>query len=211
MIGTALNYIRKRLDAHLLSVPGLEKDGNTAGRVIFVEGDKLDPLTIPQGTIAMLVANVQEEREFRAPDRYHRRIAGVHGSQIEGHHPDIHLEITVLFIAQFKDYANAWNQLAQLLFFFQEHPVFDVAVDQDLPAGVGRLANELCSQSFQQQNELWTALRCSLRPSVLYRFRLMTLRGKAMQGQPVPIKTVKTRLNQQEIQANLRSPPPPKL
>jgi hypothetical protein len=98
-----------------------------------------------------------------------------------------------------------------LLFFFQEHPVFDVAVDKDLPAGVGRLANELCSQTFQQQNELWTALRCSLRPSVLYRFRMITLRGKAMQGQPVPIQKVETRLNQQEIQANLRSPPPPKL
>lgn len=208
MIGTTLNYIRKRLDAHMISALGLERDGSTAERVVLVEGDKLDPLTIPQGTIAMLVANVQEEREFRDPDRYQRRLANRQGSQAKLHHPDIHLVITILFIAQFKDYANAWNQLAQLVFFFQEHPVFDQETDKDLPAGVERLANELCSQSFQQQNELWSALKSSLRPSILYHFRLMTLRGKAMEAQPVPIQAIETRLHPKEIQANLRSPPP---
>jgi len=208
MIGTALGYIRKRLDDHLRTVLGLEPDGSTAERVVFVEGDKLDPLSIPRGTIAMLVANVQEEREFREPDRHLRRSTNGQGSQGERHHPDIHLEITVLFIAHFKDYANAWNQLAQLLFFFQEHPVFDATADKDLPAGIRRLANELCSQSFQQQNELWGALKTSLRPSVLYRFRLMTLRGRATKDQPAPIRTVETRLNPQEMGANLRSPPP---
>ena len=209
MIGTALNYIRKRLDAHLLTALGLEADSGTAERVVFVDGDKLDPLTIPQGTIGMLVANVQEEREFRDPDRYQRRLANGQGSRPERHHPDIHLEFTILFIANFKDYVHAWNQLSQLLFFFQEHPVIDREEDVNLPAGIGRLAHELCSQSFQQQNELWSALKTSLRPSILVRCRLITLWGKAMEGQPLPVQTVKTRLNPQKIQANLRSPPPP--
>jgi hypothetical protein len=209
MIGTALNYIRKRLDSHLRAALGLETDGSAAERVVFLEGDKLDPLTIPQGTIGMLVANVQEEREFRDPDRYQRRNANGKLSPSSRHHPDLHLEITILFIANFKDYVHAWNQLSQLLFFFQEHPVFDREDDVDLPAGIGRLANELCSQSLQQQNELWSALKTSMRPSVLVRFRLMTLWGKAMEAQPVPIQTVKTRLQPREIQANLRSPPTP--
>ncbi|MEB3319122.1 MAG: Pvc16 family protein [Cyanobacteriota bacterium] len=207
MIGTALSYIRQRLNAHLCSVMGLEDDGSSAERLVFVDGDKLDPLAIPLGAIGMVVANVQEEREFREADRYARRVGHGQGSQVERHHPDLHLEITILFIAQFKDYANAWNQLSQLLFFFQEHPVFDPVDDQDLPAGIGRLVSELWSPTVQQQNELWSALKTSLRPSILVRFRLLTLRGKALVGQPVPIQTVETRLNPKEIQANLRSPP----
>jgi hypothetical protein len=207
MIGSALSYIRRRLDAHLRAVMGLAEDGSSAERVILVDGDKLDPFTLPQGTIGMLVANVQEEREFREADRYQRRIANGNGNQTERHHPDIHLEITLLFIANFKDYAHAWNQLSHLLFFFQEHPVFLAAEDKDLPEGIGRLANELCSQSLQQQNELWGALRAALRPSLLYRFRLLTVRGKTLDVQPIPIHRVDARLNTRELPANLRSPP----
>lgn len=209
MIGTALNYIKKRLDDHLRTALDLETDGSTPERVIFIDGEKLEPLTIPQGTIGMLVANVQEEREFRDPDRYQRRFANGNGRPSERHHPDLHLEITVLFLANFKDGIHAWNQLSHLLFFFQENPVFDRAGDGDLPEGIGRLANELCSQSVQQQNELWSALKIALRPSLLYRFRLITLRGRAIEGKAVPIRKVETRLNPPEKQANLRSPPPP--
>lgn len=209
MIGTALGYIRKRLDAHLRSAQGMETDGGTADRVVFLEGDKLDPLSFPQRSIAMLVVNVQEEREFRDADRFHRRQANGQGNHSEHHYPDIHLEVAVLFIANFKDYTTAWNQLSQVLFFFQEHPVFDAAVDEDLPPGIGRLATELRSQSFQEQNELWSTLKTSLRPALLHRFRLITLRGKAMERQPVAIQTVQTSVKHQDHAVNLRSPPPP--
>ncbi len=207
MIGSVLSYIRKRLDDHLRSVQGLDADGGSADRVVFLEGDKLDPLTIPQRSIAMLVANVQEAREFRDADRFQRRLATGQHQQTEHHYPDIHLEIVILFVANFKDYATAWNQLSQVLFFFQAHPVFDAATDPDLPAGIGRLANQLCAQSFQEQNELWSALKTPLRPAILHRFRLITLRGNAMEQQPLPIQTVETSVQHQERAVNLRSPP----
>lgn len=209
MIGTALSYIRQRLETHLRSTQGLNSDDGTADRVVFLEGDKLDPLTIPQRSIAMLVVNVREDREFRDADRYQRRLAHGQGSGSERHYPDIHLEIAILSIANFKDYATAWDQLSQVLGFFQTHPVFDAAVDKNLPPGIGRLTNELCSQSFQEQNELWSALKSPLRPSLLHRFRLITLRGTAMGEQPSAIKTVKTKVQHQEHTINLRSPPPP--
>jgi hypothetical protein len=209
MIGTALSYIRQRLDAHLRSAQGLDSDDGTADRVVFLESDKLDPLSIPQRSIAMLVVNVREEREFRDADRYQRRLAPGPGGGSERHYPDIHLEIAILFIAYFKDYTTAWDQLSQVLVFFQAHPVFDPAVDKDLPAGIGRLANELCSQSFQEQSELWSAVKSPLRPALLHRFRLITLRGKAMERQQSPIKMVKTKVQHQEHAVNLRSPPPP--
>lgn len=209
MIGDALTYIRKRLDAHLRAVMGLAEDGSAAERVILVDGDKLDPFTLPQGTIGMLVANVQEDREFRDADRFQRRHGNGPGLKLEGHYPDIHLELFVLFIANFKDYATAWNQLYQVLSFFQQHPVFDTDSDKNLPPGIerlpseiDRLSNELCSQSFQEQNELWSALRTSLRPALLHRFRLITLRGQATKEQPIPIQR-----DQTEIRLSLKKTP----
>jgi hypothetical protein len=207
VIGDALTYIRRRLDAHLLSVMGLAEDGSSSERVMLVDGDKLDPLSLPQGTIGMLVAKVQEEREFREANRYQRRSANGQDNPTDRHHPDIHLELSLLFVANFKDYAHAWNQLTHLLIFFQEHPVFLAKEDKDLPEGIGRLANELCSPSLQEQNELWGALRSALRPSLLYRFRLLTVQGKAMDERSAPIQTVETRLRREEVPANLRSPP----
>ncbi len=205
MIGTALNYIRKRLDAHLREAPGLEADGGTADRVVFLEGDQLDPLALPPGKIAMLVVNVQEDRECWDADRFQRRRVNANGGgngggdgngvSTERHYPDVHLELAVLFAASFKDYTSAWDQLTEALIFFQQHPVFDRESDQNLPESIDRLTTELCSQSFQEQNELWSALRISLRPALLYRFRLITLRGKVLQAQPLGIKTVQFKVN----------------
>jgi hypothetical protein len=194
MIGSALKFIRERLDSYLRSAPDLEleNDGSTPERVVFLDGDRLEPLTIPKGTLAMLVANVQEERGFRDADRYQRRVVESQGKRVERHYPDIHLEFTVLFVASFKDYVHAWNQLSRVLFFIQEHPVFAAGPGSDVPERIGRLSSELCSQSFQEQNELWGALKTSMRPSILVRFRLITLRGQAMKEQPKPVEVIKT-------------------
>jgi hypothetical protein len=202
MIGTALGYLRKRVDTHLRSVLDLERDGSTADRVVFVEGDKLDPFTVPLGTIGMVVVNVQEEREFRDANRYLRPLADGPGSL--HHHPDLHLEVSLLFVAKFKDYANAWNQLSHVMGFFQIHSVFDASADRDLPSGVKRLAGELVSLTFQQQNEIWSSLKTSLHPAVLYRFRCITMQGPPLEEQPRQVRTVEARVLKE---IHLRAPP----
>jgi hypothetical protein len=207
MIGTAISYIRKRLDAHLQATLAIESDGSSRPLVDFVDGEKLDPLSVPMGTIGMLVVNVNEEREFSDANRYQRRVSDGATFRIVRHHPDLHLEIGVLFLAKFKDYAHAWNQLSQVMIFFQEHSLFDAEQDVDLPTGIGRLACELCSQSFQQQNDLWSSLKISLQPAVLYRFRLLTLSGQATAQQPLPIQKVRTQVLARDRRNTLRSPP----
>lgn len=202
MIGTALGYLRKRLDAHLGSVLALEQDGSSADRVVFVEGDKMDPFTVPLGTIGMVVVNVQEEREFRDANRYQRPLADGPGAL--RHHPDLHLDLSLLFVAKFKDYAHAWNQLSHIMGFFQIHPVFDASADTDLPAGVKRLAGELMSLTFQQQNEMWSSLKTSLHPAVLYRFRCITMQGLPFEDQPKQVQTVEARVLKE---IRLRAPP----
>jgi hypothetical protein len=48
MIGAALDYIQKRLDAHLRTVTIPATEGGGLARVSFPEGDKLDLLSIPK-------------------------------------------------------------------------------------------------------------------------------------------------------------------
>jgi hypothetical protein len=202
MIGSALVYLRKRVDAHLRSALALESDGSTADRVVFVEGDKLDPFTVPLGSIGMVVVNVREEREFRDANR-HQRPSG-EGGGVERHHPDIHLEISLLFVAKFKDHAHAWNQLSHVIGFFQAHPLFDPETDNDLPNGLRRLTCELVSLSFQQQNEIWSALKTSLQPALLYRLHCLTFLGPATKHQPTPVEVIEPRLQKS---LHLRAPP----
>jgi hypothetical protein len=202
MIGTTLGYVRKRLDAHLRSVFARDSDGISADRVVFLEGDKLDPFTLQARTIGMVVVNVQEEREFRDANRHQRSSADSSG--LELHHPDIHLELSVLFVAKFKDYDYAWDQLSHVIAYFQANPVLDAETASDLPPGLKRLVSELGSPSYQQQSEIWSALRASLHPSLLYRFQLISFQGPPLRRQPAPIKFVDTRL---QAQSHLRAPP----
>lgn len=194
LIGTALSYIRKRLDAHLREAQGAEAEGDSKDRVVFLEGDKLDPLVLTHPSLTMLVVNVKEDRECWDADRFQRRLANGKSDGSGRHYPDIHLELAILFVANFNDYATAWNQLSEVLYFFQQHPVIDRDLDSNLPKGIDRLTNELCSQSFQEQNELWGALRTSLRPALLHRFRLITFRGVEMAQQVPPIEEEKIQI-----------------
>jgi hypothetical protein len=207
MIGTTLSYIRKRVDDHLRIVNHMKTDGNSPPLADLVDGSQLDPLILPLGTVSILIVDVNEDRACRDADRFQRRISTEKSVTIESHYPDLHLEIGLLFIARFKDYGRAWDQLAHIIGFFQQHPLFSPANDPALPDGIDRLSTNLCPQSLQQINELWSALKTPPHPALLYRLQLLTIRGPMITDQPKQVKTIKTKLTQQPHTQNLRSPP----
>jgi hypothetical protein len=210
MIGKSLNFLRRRLDAHLRVVAGIDGDSGTADRVVFVEGDKLEPLSLPQGCISMLVVHVQEDRQFRDANRYQRCLAQDASPHVETHYPDVHLDIGILFAARFKDYANAWDQLSEIILFFQQNPLFDASdaeISLEMPNGVSRIGVELLSPALEQQQDIWSALRLSIHPAVLYRIRLMALRGPAWQQQPQPVHELRGSVRPIPSLKHDRSPP----
>jgi hypothetical protein len=207
MIGTTISYISKRVDSHLRMVNQKDKDGSSPPLAALIDGAQLDPLVLPLGTISLLVVDVNEDRQFRDADRFQRRINTAESIRIENHYPDLHLDIGLIFVAKFKDYDRAWNQLAHVIGFFQQHPCFDAQHDLDLPNGIGRLAAEFCPQSLKQIIDLWSALKISPHPAVMYRFRLLTISGPLLNEQPLPIKSVQTKFTPQSHSFNLRSPP----
>jgi hypothetical protein len=207
MIGTAIGYICKRVDGHLRLVNQQDNDGSSPPMAALVDGSQMDPLVLPMGSISLMVVNVNEDREFRDADRFQRRIKTEESIMIENHHPDLHLEIGLLFIAKFKEYDRAWNQLSHIIGFFQQNPSFSAQKDPDLPEGIGRVNGEFYPQSLQQINDLWSALKICPHPALLYRFRLLTIRGPLLDEQAMPIRSVQTKFTPQPNSLNLRSPP----
>ena len=181
MIGSALTYLRDKVNTHL-------QDGETdSGQplVVFIEGDKIDPLNIQSGRVNILVINVEEERELRGANPYY-------DERSQRINPDIPLTISALFIARFNDYPTSWNYLTDIIRFFQSHPVLERADNQaqssnHMPEGIESLRCELISLNFQQQNEVWGALRITQHPALLYKIKLITLRD------PYPQSSEKTK------------------
>ena len=176
MIGAALTYLRDRVNTHLLD--GVTDSGQPL--VVFIEGDKIDPLSIQSGRVNILVVNVEEERELRGANPYY-------DERSQRINPDIPLTISALFIARFNDYPTAWNYLTDIIRFFQSHPVLERADNQaqssnHMPEGIESLRCEMISLNFQQQNEVWGALRITQHPALLYKIKLITLRDRSPQS-----------------------------
>ena len=179
MIGAALTYLRDKVNTHL-------QDGETdSGQplVVFIEGDKIDPLNIQSGRVNILVVNVEEERELRGANPYY-------DERSQRINPDIPLTISALFIARFNDYPTSWNYLTDIIRFFQSHPVLERADNQaqssnNMPEGIESLRCEMISLNLQQQNEVWGALRITQHPALLYKIKLITLRDPHPQSSEI--------------------------
>jgi len=170
LIGTALTYLRDKVNSHL---QGGETDSGQP-LVVFIEGDKIEPISIQAGRVNIIVINVEEERDLRGPNPYY-------DARNQRINPDIPLTISVLFIARFSDYPTSWNYLTDIISFFQSNPVLERTANNaqsqfNMPEGIERLKCEMISLNFQQQNEVWGALRITQHPALLYKIKLITLR-----------------------------------
>jgi hypothetical protein len=173
VIGKVLVFLRKRLNDYLRDEIEGGSDEPTSDKVVFIEGNQLDPITFHDAAVSALLVNVDEERVMRAADPYIRK---ADNGKPERKQPDIKLVLYLLFVARFKQYDLAWDHLAKVIEYLQTNKTFERDTHADLPVGVDRLTLELVTQTFSEQNDVWNALRMTYHPSVLYRVRLVMLR-----------------------------------
>ena len=171
MIGSVLSYLRDRLDEHLrASFPNGADPASD--KVVFVDGDKMEPLVFKPEAVSILLINLEEERQTRAPNPYQRIDDEGMPHRVR---PDIPLMLSVLFVARFKQYDAAWDHLTAVLSFFQKNAAIE-AGSPGLPDAVDKLVFDLITLKFGEQNEVWNALRATHHPSLLYRVKLVVLR-----------------------------------
>jgi hypothetical protein len=173
LIADVLGFLRKHLDDHLRIAVGGSPDDPTGDRVVFIDGEHMDPLSFKLGAVTELLINVEEERVLRPADLYARRSPD--GTSQHGQ-PDLRLTLYVLFVARFKQYETAWQHLSKIIEHLQTVRLFEAETTPELPAGVEKLVFELVTLRLAEQNEIWSALRTTLHPSVLYRVKLLRLR-----------------------------------
>ncbi|MEZ4382384.1 MAG: DUF4255 domain-containing protein [Nannocystaceae bacterium] len=172
MISEALIFLKDHLNGHLSAQSGLSL-GEIEDRVVFLDGEKLDPISFKLGAVTCLMINVEEEKVLRAADPYVR--VGADGSHRRVQ-PDIRINLYVLFVARFSQYEQGLSYLSRIIEHFQAHRVFDRGNAPELSDRIERLIMELTTQSFAEQNEIWNALRTTYHPSVLYRVRMVVIR-----------------------------------
>ncbi len=180
MIGDVLVFLRKNVDALLRSELG-DLDDSTSDKVVFVDGDKIEPITFKLGAVTQLLINVEEERVMRSADPYRSQASDGSPQRAQ---PDIRLFLHILFIARFKQYELAWTHLSKIIEHFQGPRVFMSDDTPGLPAQVEKLVLELVTLDFARQNEVWNALRTTHHPSILYRVGLIALRDQKPQAVP---------------------------
>lgn len=181
MIGDVLCLLRDRLNAHLgASLPDAQPD-SAEERVQLIDGEKSDPVEFRLNAITVLLVNIEQETSQRSADPYLRTPGE---SNLRKLQPEIRLNLYVLFVARFKVYEQGLNQLSQVIRFLLTHRALDHVNTPTLSPQIDKLVLELVTQPLAQQNEIWSALRISYHPSVLFRVRMVVFRDA--EGAAVP-------------------------
>ncbi len=183
MIRTALDFIKKELEAYLVE---REQDPDyTAGHIV-----DLQSVISPNGNvnindtthITMMLAGMEEERREGKRPFY----KPTDDKQFLRLNPPVEIDLFILFAAHNKDYETALRDLSDVISFFQANTVFDEQRYPALNASVtepdkkpwqliDRLVFSLYNLSFEQQNNLWGMLGSKYIPSVVYKMKMLTI------------------------------------
>jgi hypothetical protein len=173
--------LRDQLNAHLSAgVPDPVPDSAEA-RVQLVDGEKSDPVEFRLNAITLLLLNIEQETSQRSADPYLRTPGETNLRKLQ---PEIRLNLYVLFVARFKVYEQGLNQLSLVIRFLLTHRALDHANTPGLSPQIDKLVLELVTMPLSEQNEIWSALRASYQPSVLFRVRMVVFRDA--EGAAVP-------------------------
>ncbi len=182
MIGEALTFLKNHLNAQLRAQAGALPGDSDEDKVVFIDGDKTEPITFKLGAVTLLLINIEEEKVMRQADPY-LRVSG-DGTTYRGQ-PDILMHLYVLFVARFKQYDHGLSYLSRIIQHFQTNRVLDHQRAPALSPRIEKLIMELRTMPFSEQNEVWNSLRTTYLPSVLYRVKMLAFRDKDVIRLPI--------------------------
>jgi len=176
MIVEAMALLLRQLNDYVAQV-----DGSAGAPVQAVWGniaqlDRTEVATELDNHLVLSLVNLEEERALK-----NGRIAATLGAGDVGYmNRPFHLNLFLLFTANYRDYGTALRRLAQVLTFFQGKQKFTFANSPgpNLPQGgivEFSLAMDLLSLSFEEVNHLWGFLGTRQSPSAIFRGRLVVV------------------------------------
>lgn len=177
MMVEAIALLKKQLNDYVTQV-----DGNGPGAPLQIvlgnvaQLDRQDVATELDNHLVLSLVNLEEERTLKNG----RAVANAGPGDVVYRNPPIHLNLYLLFAANYRNYETALKRLAQVLTFFQGKSKFTLAnspgsLPQQSAITEFSLAMDLVSLTFEQVNHLWGFLGAKEVPFVLYRGRLISI------------------------------------
>lgn len=183
MIDDAIAYIRRELVGYL----GVVDTDVITGNVHALKEDNAT-----RG-LYVSVVNLEEEPTLRNTSHAVRQNGIVHYQE-----PPVHLNLYVLFAADFGNYGASLLRLSQTVELFQGKRVFDAATaaaGNPFPATLEKLIFDYHNLNLEQLNHLWGVLGGAYFPSAVYKVRLVRIqRQLSVAGPEITTIQVETRL-----------------
>ncbi len=176
MMVEALTLLLNQLNAFMANADGVGPAAppqTVLGNIAFL--DRQDVATELENHVVLSLVKLEQERALRngpvfGPDAT--------GQGVYRNRP-LHLNLFLLFTANYRNYGTALRRLAQTLTFFQGKQQFTLANSPGSlpqpPLADFSLTLDLLSPTFEEVNHLWGFLGAKESPFALYRGRLVAL------------------------------------
>lgn len=176
MMVEAMALLLKQLNDYITQVDSSAGAPSQAVLGNVAQMDRPEIATELDNHIVLTLVNVEEERALKNGPVTTLAPTGEVGYR----NRPLHLNLFLLFTANYRNYGTALKRLAQVLTFFQGKRRFTAANSPGavLPqSGIVEfsLALDLLSLTFEQVNHLWGFLGAKQGPFVIYRGRLVVV------------------------------------
>lgn len=180
MLDEVLVVLKNKLNSYFKLITYSSED-----KVVFPDGSKADAISFTLNHVTLTLMNIEEEKMIRQANRFEGTIKNGIKTEIN---PSIGINATVLFISRFSDYEQTLKFLSLILAFFQKIPVLDHYNTPELPASVEKIRIELMTMPIAQQNEIWSSLRTTYVPSVIYKIGVLVYSDTDSMQVSIPVQ-----------------------
>lgn len=175
MINKALQFTSDTLDQFLKNRFALDETKVILNKLIDSDGQIP---SINQNKVIISLINVERETT-KAYNSWNHQMSD--GSFVNMN-PAERFNLDILISANFDDYNETLKFLNAVILFFQVNTSLSVNSSSAIPKGLNKLEFDIEKLSYQQMNNLWSAMGAKYQPSVIYKMRLLTIQGFEAEG-----------------------------
>lgn len=180
MLLEAVSLLLAQLNQYVHQAEGNPPD--TAGPAILGNISQVehpDLATSLENQLVLTLMSVEEEKTLKNGSAAAREETGA----VVYRNRPLHLNLSLLFTANYRNYETALRRLAQVLTFFQGKQKFTVSNSPGAVQGLPPMTElsltlDLLSPSLEEINHLWGSLGGKALPFAIYRGRLVTLQDR---------------------------------
>jgi hypothetical protein len=175
MISQALEFTSAVLDQYLKNRFALDESKLELNLLIEPGG------TIPPANKNKLVLSlINIEKESVRPYYIHKE--KLPNGSFSNFSISARFNLDILLSANFDDYKEALKFLDAAILFFQVNTFLDSKTNPEIPDGITKLEYDVEKVTYHQMHSLWTAMGAKYLPSIIYKIRMVTVRGTDVEG-----------------------------